>query len=283
MTIESRLSDGLRELADGDLPSAPTQGLLERGRRARRRRTAVAGASLAVVAAGALAFALTPSSGTDSPRTGQAAVQSPQVRLAAAVLASQSTSYQLKISSFTREVGDTPNVWSGAFDPNTDTGYLHMPFGEGPGFFEERLVDGVDYVGDAGLDEIIRWRVFSGTRETLRYNGSLGGTLSGSVNPDDLLAALSQAGAVVTQNGTGFHFAYTPSTLPAYAASDAYAGDVALDAEGRIASVTYVRTVDWVKPGQTPGHPINVEVTIEFSGYGTPVTVERPTAADTIP
>ncbi|MFC7244355.1 hypothetical protein ACFQO7_17915 [Catellatospora aurea] len=278
-----RLSGSLHELAGQATSAAPTQRLLSRGRRVRHRRTALTGASLAVLTVGAVAAVAAvnqPSGGgviAESPPASVAAAD-PGTRLVAAITASQSTSYQLKITLTSTTVPEAAAVVStGAFDPAARTGYLRTPFGEGPGVGEERLVDGVQYAGSAGVDGVWHWTRRPGTHDSLGGRPLLDGPLGSTADPAELLAALTQAGAVVTQTGPNLlHFEYAAQQPQPPLVSETVTGDVTLDADGRISGVVYDRNAVWQKPGGQPG-PAGTHVVVEFSAYGTPVTVAEPT------
>jgi hypothetical protein len=298
-SFDTQLTTRLHDLADGEPGSAPPTGrLLERGRRARHRRTALAGTSFALFAVGvvaAVAVAANPADPAQRPPATAGAASSsaadPQLELVAAIRASQTTSYQVKITSKPQDNPTSP-AWTteGAFDPATDTGYLHSPYTEGPGFAEERLVGGVRYAGSAGIDQKIYWKQYPGTQDHLNYDGALNGILGASVDPDELFDALGQAGATVTQTSAGvYHFEATPTVddgVPPTAENsgpnfDRLVGDVTLDAGKRIAKVTYLRTLTWQKPGLTKIDTAHLLVSMEFSGYGALVTV-RPTEEVTV-
>jgi hypothetical protein len=269
-----QLSDRLHQLAGASASAAPTQHLLERGRRARHRRAAVTSASLGVLALGAVtSIALathssTPTVSADRPPTVTAA--DPRTQLVAAITASQSTSYH-----FTLKDNYSP-AKEGELNPATRTGVLRDPLPDGPGFGEQRLVDGVLYIGEAGLDRVLHWQRIPGERVGFQYDGKVGDTLTSSVDPGALLAALREEGMTVTQTGPKtFHFEYSPK-LDEYRLSDHYSGDITVDNANRIAEVAYERVVDWTKPNANPDPPVHITVTQEFSDYGVPVRVETP-------
>ncbi|GIH07127.1 hypothetical protein Rhe02_51940 [Rhizocola hellebori] len=283
--FDERLSHRLHELAgsapDSAAGDATARTLIQRGRQARRRATALTATSLTILAGGlAVAAVVVATHPGASPVTANAAGDA-RTELVAAITASQSTTYQMNIRLKSVLVpGSKDTVSTGAFDPGAHTGYLRTPADEGPGFNEERLIQGRLYIGSAGVDRVLHFRRVAGRSETLRYDWSLGGTLTGSANPDELLAMLREEGATVTRNGNrGFHFEYTPKKLPENAVTDRVSGDITLDSANRIASVVYDRFVDWTKPGVTPT-PVHMHVVMEFSGYGLPVTVQEPDKAD---
>jgi len=287
-TFETRLAERMHDMADGEFDSAaPAAGVLARGRTAGRRRAAtrIAGASLAVLAAGGVvtAIAAHPSHTAHSTTT---VAESPQIKLMAAVAASESTSYQLELTTRVKSTPGSPDwVTTGAYDPATNTGYLHTPYDEGPGFSEQRLVKGVRYLGDAGEDRVIHWRTAPGTYTSLDYVGDTAGSLGASADPAQLRAILRDRGATVTQTGPGryrFTFEVAKKDLLPQSLSDRFAGDITVGADQRIATVTYERTLQWAgKAGRKPGPPVDLAVTMAFSHYGMPVVVEAPTGAVT--
>jgi hypothetical protein len=263
-----QLSDRLHELAEAPASAAPTQRLLDRGRRAKHRRAAMTSASLAVLALGAVtSIALATHSSTPAV---SATAADPRTQLVAAITASQSTSYH-----FTLKDNYSP-AKEGELNPTTRTGVLRDPLPDGPGFGEQRLVEGVLYIGEAGLDRVLHWQQIPGERVGFRYDGQVGDTFTSSADPQALLAALQKEGVTVTQTGPEtFHFEYSPK-LDEYRLSDHYSGDITLDSANRIAEVAYERVVDWTKPGARPDPAVHLSVTQEFSDYGVPVHVGTP-------
>jgi hypothetical protein len=255
--FETRLAGRLHDLATGETGTPPTQSLLVRGRQARhRRRIAVTGfATAVVVAAGAVTAAV--SSASSPPLAEETAA----VRLAAAVATSDNTSYRVKV-----RVG--ANITEGAFDPATQTGYLNSAAPGDGVVYQERLINGVRFVSSSGSRDV--WKQYPDTHDRLAYDKALNSAASASAAPEALFEALTQAGAVITKSGAGFHFEVTidgdlPVTL---------VGDVTVGADNRIAAVAYEETLHFEKNGHTE---VSTEsVTVELSEYGTPVTVEQP-------
>lgn len=278
--IEEQLTAGMRERA-ADL-TLSTDVVGEATRRHRRRVAfhrcvyaagvvGIAGALAGAVALGG-AGSPTPPAGHDQP-----AVASADLRLASAIAASESTSYRVKVTNKSITTPGAPaTTTEGAFDPATDTGWLRTPYTEGPGWSEERLIRGVRYAGDAGVDRIVHWKRHPGTHTSLNYDGGLGGALGASASPDDLFEALRQAGVTVTETGPGaYHFTVAVKDLPAGWASDALEGDIRLDADNRVARVEYERAVEYDAKGRIDA--ARWTITMDLSGYGSPVTVEEPT------
>lgn len=273
-TLESQLAHRLHDMVDGEPGSpAPIETVLSRGRRASRRRAAAMGlaASFAVAAAaGGAAIAVGQPWASSRPggAVSQAQVQMPQVRLAAAVTASENVAYHVKVT-----LGGGVGVTEGAFDPTSATGYLNS---RSPGtgvVYYERLVDGVRYIGSSGSAE---WKQEPGKYDHLAYDSNLGGSVGATADPEQLLAMLRQSGATVTQTGARtYHFELARRGASGVLKSDIYAGDVKLNGDQRIAKVTYVRTTRAEKRGQVDTETSSV--TVELSGYGVPVRVDKPT------
>lgn len=276
-TFESQLGHRLHDMVDGASDSpAPTEAVLSRGRRASRRRTAamVVTASFAVAAvAGGAAIAVAQPWASSHPGALSAArPQTPQMQLAAAVTASQSVGYHVKVS----ETYGGPSVAAtteGAFDPATATGYLNSGAPGSGVVYYERLVDGVLYTGSSGGDE---WKQEPGKSDHLDYDRNLGGSAGSTVDPQQLFAMLRHSGATVTQTGSHtYHFEVALGGAANGLTSDRYSGDVTLDGDHRIAKVAYQRTMQMEKHGQT--YTDHDSVTVELSGYGAPVKVDKPT------
>jgi hypothetical protein len=289
-TLDERLANRLHDIVDGEPDSTPPTGvLLERGRRARHRRTtAVVSATCAVLALGvatAAAVATAPATvRTPSSPGVTAEASSPRLELASAIAASENISYKVKVTSALKDLSSNSWLTAGAFDPATATGYLHSPYQEGPGFYEERLIDGVRFAGEAGIDRKVHWKQYPGKQDRLNYDLALNGVLGASADPDQLLKALRQEGVTITQTRAGtYHFKSTTSFKDAKGAGTVtVVGDVTLDADKRIAKVIYDWTSESGQYGSRAqddkrGQKVHIRVAMEFSDYGTPVTVERPT------
>jgi hypothetical protein len=274
--LDAQLSERLHELAGGEPGSAaPTQRLLQRGRRARHRRAALAGTSLAVLAAGAVtAVAVathspTPAVTADRPPAATAAT--PRLELAAAVANSENISYRLKITAGGSKAD--PDGWGtaeGAYDPATSTGYLNSSQPDGPGVYYQRLINGKLYLGSNGSKT---WKQ-EPSNGTFEYGDALGGAVGASADPQELFKALRQEGGKITQTGAGtYHFEVALKGDSAIK-SGTLVGDVTVDADKRIAKVTYERTTQAEKDGQALTS--TSVLTVELSDYGTPVQVEKP-------
>jgi hypothetical protein len=221
--------------------------------------------------------------------------ESPLIRLQAAVSTTENVSYHIKVTTTVKLAKSTQDpstpppkdqVSTGAFDPATATGYLRTPFDDGPGYGEERLVNGTLYDGEAGIDGKPQWLVKPGRHTALTgpLAGTTAGGLSASADPTTLLANLGKEGATVTQTGSDtYHFTFDvpKQDLLPDSVYDKFAGDVRVGADKRIASVKYERLLLWnPKPNaHQPNSPADLVVDMEFSDYGTPVAVEAPTDA----
>src|SRR5690349_20910417 len=171
--LEEQLTAGMRERV-GDVTI--TTDIVNEALRVRRRRTVIARTAYTagvVGLAGALTAGVVATGGT-GPATGPhrppvATAGSPELRLAAAVAASQSTSYRVKTTIDMRsDPASPPTIVEGAFDPATTTGFLRVPVSNGARH-EERLIRGDWYTGDAGVDGKMVWRHNPGTYTTLVY------------------------------------------------------------------------------------------------------------------
>ncbi|SCL64233.1 hypothetical protein [Micromonospora chersina] len=287
--LDERLTDRLHALVDGEPHSAaPAATLLERGRRGRRRRTAtVAGGTLAVLVlstAGATTLVHRPA--PDRPAVAQAsapAVASPRMELAAAVTASESTSYRVTVRRSNRVDPNWVETTTGAFDPRSADGWLRTPYPDGVSYTEERLVDGVYYVGGSDGRRKLPWKRYPGERKYLPFDVAMGGALGASSDQDGLFQVLKRNDATVTRTGQrAYHFSVEPTgestgfDADAPLVSEKIVGDVTLGADDRIAELAYEVTLVFRKNGKV-GPPTSTQVTMAFSGYGRPVTVERPT------
>lgn len=257
-TFETRLADHMHDVAEAETSGLPpTQNLLTRGKQARlRRRAVVTGGVAALVVAAGVVTATVPWSEPSRPPVAEA--QSPAVRLAAAVAASDDISYRVKVT------------WSGsniegAFDPASRTGYLNATTQGVDVVYQERLVDGVRFVSSSGSGDV--WKRYPDTHDRLAYDKALDGAASASADPESLFDTLVAAGAVIRQTGADFHFEVTVAGV-------ALTGDVTLGADNRIASVTYEQTHRIEKGGQV--EVSTASVTVALSDYGTPVRVEQP-------
>ncbi|WP_406038612.1 hypothetical protein OG799_26250 [Micromonospora sp. NBC_00898] len=285
-TLDERLANRLHDIVDGESASVPPVGaLLDRGRRARRRRTTtMVGATCALLALGvatAATVATTPTSSRPgvTAEASQPGPASPAMELVAAVTASENLSYRMRLTN------SAPGglTYEGAFDPRTATGYVRAP--KDDSVMTELLINGTRYVGgerplgklpaDKGPGETYgRYGQYPGRYDRLSLYDEGSGVL-GAVSPDPaaLSTALKSANATITENRDGtLHFAYT--TMQEIGSTSA-AGDVTLDRYGRIAKVAL--TVTWQTTAKGRLDQGTSTLTLELFDYGVAVTVKRPT------
>jgi hypothetical protein len=286
--LEEHLAAGMRQEMRG---VALTGDVLGRARRRYRRRAAMVrlGYGLGVVGvAGALVTGVALSGGAPERTPDKAApitrAESPALRLANAATASDGVSYRIKFTSQAWAIVDgkrsgpgEPTVTEGAFDPKTATGYARTP--NEFGILTELLINGTRYQGTEPRPD---GKPLTGDHEAFSVYGQHPGTfdrldwgLSGNpvlgataADPAELFKALRDANAVITENPDGtLHFRYTRD-------ESVYDGDVTLDGNGRISRVAIAGTWESTIKGRLDKSEF--VMTIEFSDYGLPVTVERP-------
>ena len=281
--LEEHLAAGMRqEMRTVTL----TEDVLGRARRRYRRRTAMLrlGYGLGVIGvAGALVAGVALSGGTPE-KAPAVAETSPALRLANAATASDGVSYRIRFTSQAWAIEDgkrtgpgTPTVTDGAFDPKTASGYARTAVEYG--IFTELLINGTRY---QGTEPRPGGKTPSGEHEPYSVYGQHPGTFdrldwglyqmpvlgATAADPTALLKALRDANATITENPDGtVHFSYTNG-------ESVYNGDITLDGNGRIAKVAIAGTWESTVKGRLDKS--ESEMTIEFSDYGLPVTVERP-------
>jgi len=225
---------------------------------------------------------------TGRPQPGGA--ESPQVRLAAAVSASLGTSYQVKNTIVVRSQRGSPStVITGAFDPATTTGYLRFASGDGTPWSEERLIGGDLYTADLAHprpsptntqvkpapspDQLLDWTHDPGKKYTTLPYDPKPAVVAVSADPRQLLDTLAKSGAKISQAGPDtYHFEVAIPPHPGLIDGKAV-GEVTVGSDHRVAKVVYEATLR-----SATGTDV-VDETLELSGYGTPVTVERPAGA----
>jgi hypothetical protein len=120
--------------------------------------------------------------------------------------------------------------------------------------------------------QTVPWQT-DGTRHTNLSYGDKTGLLAVTTDPEQFFNALTEAGATVRQTGAHtYHF--DAALMPRRGlASGHLSGDVTVDPSGRIAQVVY----EAVLRGTAETAPGTVLAgTLELSGYGSKVTVDRP-------
>jgi len=271
--LERELIAGMRQEVAG---VALATDVLGQARRRHQRRAVVqrvmctagvvgmAGAVAAVMVAG---NGEQPGSGTSRPPG--AAVDSPHLQLAAAIAASENISFKVKTTAAAQKGDGKTNqpryeyITDGAFDPATVTGFMRSADGS----IDVRLINGVKY--SKNLPSSSQYLQFKGTFDRLG-DDRVHGELSSSVDSKRLFQALRQTDAKITEVGAArYHFEATTKEDRGVVT---FVGDVTLNADKRVATVVY----DWTSTS-SQGIFVTFKVTLEFSGYGVPVTVERPT------
>jgi hypothetical protein len=258
MIDERDLRTALRDIADRDEPSsAPSTGLVRRGRRARVGRAARTAGAFGV--AGAVLAGVTLHSTT------RAAVPGAEpVPLALAAQTTAQTTFHVRLA-YTM---DTPQriaspPWDGKYDPVHDRGFLTLPEAN----VEQRQIGPDCYLNDSAgrwHQGYGCWRL-SGSPET--------GSLGDSANPGELLAQLKRAGNVTYAGRTGsvdtYRFSYSG---PLGEFTMTKSGTVDIDVTTRrIVKVSY-------RMSSTKGL-VPVLVVITLDDFGTPVDVAVPKLA----
>lgn len=266
MEIESRLADGMRRMGDEPVGPPPTQALLARGRKARRRRrvTWMGGGCLAVAALVAVPVLVLDNRQTPQP-------DSARIRLVAAVSSSENLSYRLKITSTHTDDAGRHWAYEGVFDPATRTGRLSSVPDNPAGPYDQRLIQGILYISHLGGP----FKIMPGRPDRLQYSSLSGGGIAGTADPQELFATLKAANAAVTRTGpASYHFEADLAPSPGIH-SDRLVGDVTINNDNRIEKITYERIAQGTQKNGLPITLIDAN-TVELSGYGQPVTVERP-------
>jgi hypothetical protein len=203
------------------------------------------------------------------------AAEAPRLQLVAAVAASENISYLVKVTANHNPASDTgAEATEGAFDPETATGFLNSSQSTGGVVYFERLIKGVRFVSSSGSKD--KWKQYPGKHDRLAYDRALNSAVGASADPKQLFATLRRKGATITQTSAGvYHFEVKQAGVSGTTNSDTFVGDVVLGADKRIAKVTYERTSQHEKDGQTATSASLV--TVELSGYGLPVQIKPPT------
>lgn len=267
--IESRLADGMRHIADEPGGPPPTQALLVRGRKARRRGRVTWMGSACLVVAALVAVPIMVQENRQTPPPDPA-----KMRLVAALSSSENISYRLKLTSIHTDENGRSWVFDGAFDPRTRTGHLTSVRHDPAGPYEQRLVEGTVYISHLGRP----FQIMPDKVDRLQFSLVSGGGLAGTADPQELFRTLKKDDATVTQTGpAGYHFEadVAPSL---WITGGRLVGDVTINGDNRIETITYQRTV---QTRLKSGDPLTLTeaFTVEFSAYGEPVTVERPANA----
>ncbi|GAA1860870.1 hypothetical protein [Asanoa iriomotensis] len=290
--IEEQLTEGMRERVAGVALTTDVVGPTVRRQQRRTTMTRTGYAVGVVGLAGALmAGVLTTGGAGPSATPGRpsaAGAESPQLRLAAAVAASQGTSYRVKNTIIPRSQPGSPSmVITGAFDPATATGYVRIAAGDAPPWYEERLVDGDLYTADIAHlrpidqpsdrrkpapspDERVDWNHDPDKKYTSLSWDPKTGVVAVSADPQQLFDTLTQSGARISQTGPDtYHFEVAIPRRKGLTSGNMI-GDVTVGPDHRVAKVVYRATL------RLATETAVLDGTLELSDYGSPVTVERP-------
>jgi hypothetical protein len=289
MNLEDQLQDSMRHRVDGITLSDDVLGRATRRHQSHTTRIKIGYGLGAAGLAGVLAAGLTLSGGPGAARPPAAVQAEPAgMILADAAVASDNISYRIRLKAGTL-------TYEGAFDPRTDTGYLRCPHDDS--VLTEFLVDGTRYIGgEAPLSPLPpdkaggnhekygRYGQYPGKFDRLSlYGGSDDVLDAASPDPAALFAALKKADATTTRNPDGtLHFEYTrriKETAGPVDGTSTTAGDVTLDAAGRISKVAMTSVWKGMAKGKY-GTSTYVSA-LQLSDYGLVVKVKRPT--DVVP
>jgi hypothetical protein len=285
--LETQLAAGMRSRVADLTMSRDVLGAASRRHRRRvaARRTTYAAGVLGLTAIVAAALAITgngaqPAGHPRNDANGPPATTSemPGLTLAAAVAASESTSYRITVSI--RYASGPAWTRDGAFDPSKVSGYLRHPFDDNTGrYHESRLVEGTWYVAGiwyAGSSDGSTFKQMPGTRDRLDFNDTLKGMAGASADPNELLRALRDRKASITRpSHDTYRFQVTLKDEPARHEKVSVVGEVKLNEDKRIATVVYETTSQAMK-GTLPITSRST-TTIALSVYGLLVDVKRPT------
>lgn len=267
--VEEQLAVGMRERVAGITITTDVVGETLRVQRRRVMITRIASMVGVVGLAGAITagvLAVTDTGPATVPnRPSVAGAESPELRLAAAVAASQNSSYRLKITiDYPAAPGAPSMIVEGAFDPVATTGYLRSVFADGTRGGEERLIDGDRYTAVPGSDGKLVWWRHPGKFTKLDFKRFI--TVV-SADPQSQFDTLKQSGAKISRTGPDTYHFEAPMPKLKGDKDGRMIGDVTVGADQRVAKVAYEAVVD--------ATTVLAGVTMELSDYGAPVTVER--------
>ncbi|MBF9129718.1 hypothetical protein I0C86_12225 [Plantactinospora sp. S1510] len=284
--IEEQLIAGMHQETAGVTLTSDVVGA---ARRRHQRRTVLLRATYAMGVlglAGVTAAVLTVGgNGQPGPTAGPPPATSaaaPQLKLVAAVAASENISYRMRLATGDQS-GRVGLTYEGAFDPGTRTGYVRSP--QDDSVMTELLINGTRYIGgepplgelppDKGPGEKYgRYGQYPGKHDRLSLYGDAD-TVLGAASPDPaaLFAALKSANATISETPDGrLHFEYATQSRDG---STTTSGDVTRDAEGRIGKVALTGT--WQSTAKGRLDTGTFTATLELFDYGVEVKVERPT------
>jgi hypothetical protein len=269
--IEEELSAAMREHVADVAISPDLAGRTVRAHRRRVRVTRSLYAGGAVALAAVIAAVVFAAPGRPPP-TGS---KPPQLELAAAARASRGTSYRITNTVTNRSLPGRPSFTvQGAFDPASTTGYVRTTSAAGgSSWHEERLVGGDLYTADVVDGNVIPWWHDPGTKHTSLSYVDKTGVPAVTADPEQLFDQLTRVGAAVRQTGPHtYHFDVAVAPGGGWS-SGRVSAEVTVDPQGRIAKVVYEATLHGT--GDPAGGTV-LDGTLALSGYGRPVTVERP-------
>ena len=286
-----QLDRGLRDIAaDVPVTAPPTDTLVHRGRRVRRRRRVTAGivgsACTLLVLAGVAVAATAPDPSDPGRRGPDTAATPPRFDPVAAITATEQTSYTYTMNyravavdgaartdadeELLANYGGAGTDSVGAFDPAATTGF-HRTQSQGP--YERRLINGELFDGKGGS-----FFKVPGTYTGLRIG--IPGLGDFSASAGGLLGALRDRGAKVTETGRG-RYRFEVVVPPAPAEGKMPGSTVAVSASGTVTLTDDGRHVRELQFSATHPEPqmvrgVRIVVTLTFADYGAPVKVERP-------
>ncbi|MFY1688863.1 hypothetical protein [Plantactinospora sp. WMMB782] len=281
--LEEHITIALRDHAEGEIDAELLLArATTRGRARRARHGAVLAASLLALAGFGTVVGISDPRTPPAPSEAATSTGSPEMRLAAAAMASETTSYEYSMTcALAARPGATVTDGersilnssrfrmdvTGAFDPATVTGYLRMRKSNLD--YEQRLVRGARFtrLQRPGLKPgENNWSKPVNGQQGFEFGSSIPNLPSAVADPAGLLKLLRTRGSVSEPKAGEYHFTISPP----HAGNFEHTGDVLIGADGRVAQVT-------IYPNKFMNYDgITNLCTLKLSNYGTTVTVERP-------
>lgn len=250
--MSDRLIEALR--ASPAAPPAPIETLVRRGRKAKRARTA----TYTGLGAGALALAV--AAGLTVPGNDG------QTQRAAPMTSAGTSTFRLKVTFELMQKGkrDEPEVWEGAFDAKARKGYLRA--------------HGMEYrfIGDKVYLQRTGWRLDKNGL-TFLTRGTID-PVELAYNADHPLRPFQKRGKIGPTTGGTYGFAIAADKSTGSPAGKTVDGTLILGPGGRAQKVVQNTVITSPEPEIADRVPVHFTSTVEFSGYGTAVSVERPAA-----
>ena len=235
-------------------PPAPIETLVRRGRRAKRIRTTtftgLGAGALAVAVAAGLTFGDGPSGSHE--------------RVTPLSSAAKHTTFHLKVTFTIAQKGrrSVPETYEGAFDATARTGYLRVPG------MEYRYLGNEIYLNRNG------WR---------RDANGLTFLTRGTVDPVNLaygaarpLEVFQKLGKVSQKQSRTYLVSFPATKSTGSPAGKIVNGTLTVGADGRAQKIVQSTVITSPHPEIADREPVYFTSTVEFSGYGSPVTVSRP-------